>query len=180
MSLSAVPKVPLNVPLRSEDVCTLRPVCAADEEIIYQWRNLPEIVERGLNKSGVEREQHRIWFRESLRAVDRELFIIEVRGRAVGTVRYDFDSDRQAEISIYLIAPYTGQGFGTRALEQSLPETFVRRRVHTIRATVRKDNQRSLAFFRSLGFRDVETNPQSDTLVLEHPRVPHSRPWIEN
>jgi perosamine synthetase len=178
MPLSAVPKAPHDVRLQSETICTLRPACAEDEEIIYKWRNLPEIVERGLHRSGVGREEHRIWYGQTLRASDRELFIIIVQGQPAGAVRYDFDLSGQAEISIYLVPPYTGHGFGTQALEQSLPETFVRRRLHTIRATVRNDNKRSLTFFRSLGFLDVETGPDSDTLLLKHPEVPHSRPWI--
>ena len=164
----------------TEDVCTLRPACAEDEEIVYRWRNLPEIIELGLSRCAVGEEEHRIWFGETLRAVDRELFIIEVRGQAAGAVRYDFDMFGQAEISIYLVPPYAGHGFGTQVLAQSLPETFVKRRVNTIRATVRKGNERSLAFFRSLGFRDSETDPLSHTLVLEHPQVPHSRPWIDD
>jgi perosamine synthetase len=175
-----VPKVSLNTYPEAESVCTLRPACADDEEMIYRWRNLPEIIELGLSRSAVGREEHGIWFRETLRSLDRELFVIEVGGQAAGTVRYDFDVLGQAEISIYLVPSYTGRGFGTQALAQSLPETFVKRHVRTIRATVRRGNERSLAFFHSLGFREAETNSVSDTLVLEHPNVPHSRPWIEH
>ena len=53
--------------------------------LIYRWRNLPEIIELGLRHCAVEREEHRIWFERTLRAVDRELFIIEVAGKAAGT-----------------------------------------------------------------------------------------------
>ena len=180
MSLTALPKISSSRHSAAETVCTLRPARADDEEIIYRWRNLPEIIELGLRHCAVEREEHRIWFERTLRAVDRELFIIEVAGKAAGTVRYDFDEFGQAEISIYLVPPYKGRGFGTQALTQSLPETFVKRRLHTIRATVLRGNERSLAFFHSLDFRDTEAGGSSNTLVLEHPSVPHSRPWIDH
>ena len=40
----------------------LKPVEAIDEQRLFEWRNLPEIIERGFRSRAVSKEEHANWF----------------------------------------------------------------------------------------------------------------------
>lgn len=158
----------------------IRPACPEDEEILFLWRNDPWIVQQGLSQQTVTRDEHHRWFLQSVEGVERELFLVEIDGNPTGMIRYDFKSPDEAEVSIYLLPPFPGHGYGQQVILATVPEIFVRRGIKCIIARVRHDNERSLRFFRRLGFRDVEFSASNGAhvLSLERPVVPHSRPWV--
>ena len=158
----------------------VRSAAAGDEAVLLAWRNDPWIVQRGLSQRTVTPVEHHRWFRDSLDRATRELFFIEVEGVSAGMLRYDLQSKDAAEISIYLLPPYLGQGHGRRAFFATAPGVLMRRGLKRLVARVRKDNPRSRRFFQGLGFQESATAEHIDAheLIFELPKVPHSRPWI--
>lgn len=158
----------------------VRPACPDDEETLFLWRNDPWIVHQGLSQRTVTRDEHHRWFLSSLEKKEREVFLVEIDGNPMGMLRYDFESPDDAEVSIYLLPPFPGHGYGQQVIVTTLPEIFARRGIKRVIARVRHDNEQSLRFFRRLGFRDVEFRMQNEgyVLSLERPIIPHSRPWV--
>jgi dTDP-4-amino-4,6-dideoxygalactose transaminase/L-amino acid N-acyltransferase YncA len=155
----------------------VRPASSADEQQVLAWRNDPFIVALGLSGRTVSGDEHHRWFQESIKEERRKLFIVETDEKPIGTVRYDFHSPDEAEISIYLFPPHPGHGLGNYVARSTLPSMFARG-IRRIIATVLRRNQRSLNFFLRLGFRELRVTDEAYTLMLERPVVPHSRPYL--
>ena len=60
-------------------------------------------VRRAAQEYAVRKEEHRIWYGQTLRASDRELFVIILQGQPAGAARYDFDMSGQAEIRTFIL-----------------------------------------------------------------------------
>jgi perosamine synthetase len=155
----------------------VRPAGPADEDLFFAWRNEPWIVQAGSSRRAVPREEHHAWFGRTLTGEERELFVVEIDGRAAGMVRYDWREASLAEISTYLLPEFWGQGHGREVFNLTAPAVCVRRNLRGIIARVLAGNDRSLAFFQRLGFRAAASAPAEGlhTLVLETPPVRHSR-----
>lgn len=158
--------------LENPDVAVrVRAAGASDEERVFQWRNLPSIVAVSTNRRPVALEDHQRWFRATLASEARRLFVVEVDGAPVGTIRYDVLAHDCAEISIYLVPGYVGAGVGPKAFSQSLELIRKWKNLARIIAHVRTDNPRSLKYFQKLGFLRIEAEctPELHVLALALP-----------
>ena len=164
--------------LHQRESTVARPATAADADTVFRWRNQPWVVALGASQRTVSADEHRQWFRATLEGRERELYIIEIEGSPAGTIRYDFEQGREAEISIYLMPECSGRGHGRKAFLDTAPHIFLERDVRTISARVLKGNERSLEFFRRLGFKEESEQPGLYRLALPRPAVPHSRPNV--
>lgn len=102
----------------SESLLLLRLAQEADCEPIYQWRNHPETRNHFINSAPLSLKDHSTWFFSNLKSKASILLIGEVRGEAVGVVRFDF-KETQAEISIYVVPGKYRQGYGSALLTKS-------------------------------------------------------------
>ena len=157
----------------------LRPATRADCDLIFGWRNLPEIVELGSLSREVTLDEHTRWFQSSLVSKDRRIYIIESAGKPVGQIRFDHAGDHIWELSMYLIPGHTGAGLGSPALHEGCRLMWEEHGALTIQVRVRTDNPRSKVFFIKGGFtpRDSST-PKSGHffLQLSAPKlIPHNR-----
>jgi perosamine synthetase len=156
--------------------CVTRPAIAGDEDVIRQWRaSAPAL---GASQTTVGAEEHRRWFETALEKQRCELYLIEIAGERSGMIRYDFAEPDAAEVSLFLMPPYIGKGYGQAAFRQTAPLIFARRGVRRMFARVRFGNERSLQFFRRLGFREVQRDADVYLLTRDRPTVPHSRPFV--
>ncbi len=154
----------------------VRPARLADEDLLFAWRNEPWIVQAGSSRRAVPQEEHHVWFARALTQAERELFIVEIDGRAAGMVRYDWCENSLAEISTYLLPEFWGKGHGREVFMQTAPAACVRKKLRGMVARIMVGNDRSIAFFQRLGFRDSGAAPAEGvlTFVLDCPPVRHS------
>lgn len=131
---------------------SLRHARADDANLVFGWRNLPEIVRLSLSGRTVGWSEHRVWFDQALEESGRLLLIVEVDGEACGQVRFDWVDDETCEVSIYLLSEWTGRGLGVQALRQGCAEAFTVGQTKRILARVKADNLPSLGAFRRAGF----------------------------
>ncbi len=90
----------------------------ADLERLLEWRNDPLTRQNSKNSEPVSRKTHEAWLRFSLENQDRRLFIAEVSGKPVGTVRLDRSAD-EWELS-WTVAPATrGKGLGKEMVKEA-------------------------------------------------------------
>lgn len=135
--------------------CTTRRVRHEDCDTLFGWRNTPWLIELGASRRVVPYGEHQQWFAESLTSQKRELFIVEVLGAPVGMIRFDLLDANDAEVSIYLMPPYQGRGYGRQAFLASAPDFMMRRGISRIIARVLPQNARSARFFENLEFRQA-------------------------
>lgn len=159
----------------------LRSAKPTDEKVLLKWRNDPFIVRLGALQKTVTPEEHHRWFVETLSNVRKRLFIVVSLSRPIGQVRFDQISEDKAEVSIYLLKPYTGKGLGVLALRSACETYWKNSKVLSIAARVRQTNAHSVSAFRKAGFTlQAQAMPESDdTLIelsLERPaQIPHNR-----
>jgi RimJ/RimL family protein N-acetyltransferase len=152
----------------------LRPAVLADMELIFAWRNRPEIIDLATSRRAVSWDEHAAWFPAAVVDEDRLMFLIELDGRPVGQLRFDRVSPDCCQVTIYLLPEFTGKGIGTRALALGCSRAFEQMPVGRLRAFVRDDNLPSVAAFSKVGFTTVEgdddTPPEHRCLVLSRYR----------
>jgi|HubBroStandDraft_4_1064222.scaffolds.fasta_scaffold828002_2 RimJ/RimL family protein N-acetyltransferase len=101
----------------------LRPATVADAANLLHWRNDSETRRWSRQGSQTSQAEHARWLGDSLVNVSRRLWIAEIDGTAVGTVRADWTADG-IELSWTVAPERRGQGVATamvRLARQSLP-----------------------------------------------------------
>jgi RimJ/RimL family protein N-acetyltransferase len=118
----------------------------ADADRLLEWRNDPDTRANSHRSEVVTRSDHLAWLARSLEDDRRRLWIAEVRGIAVGTMRADRDETEW--VLSWTVAPeHRGQGTGRRMLQA----------VTTIlngpmRAEIKRDNAASIRIATAVGF----------------------------
>jgi RimJ/RimL family protein N-acetyltransferase len=119
-----------------------------DLELMLAWRSNPEIYRHFKKQDGpLEWSEHLDWFRS--RHEDREDFIIEYKGRRVGSVSVD----EEGYLGIY-IGETAAQGnrIGEYAVKR-IVEKYAGDR--ELKAEIKEENEVSIALFESLGFKEI-------------------------
>jgi RimJ/RimL family protein N-acetyltransferase len=101
----------------------LRPATAGDAETLLHWRNDSETRRWSRQGSETSPAEHAMWLADSLANASRRLWIAEIDGTAVGTVRADWTAGG-IELSWTVAPERRGQGIATtmvRLARQSLP-----------------------------------------------------------
>lgn len=132
----------------------LRSIRSEDKDIIYKWRNDFEIISKGTTQRGVSKEEHAIWFKESLVGEKRKIFIIQLKKTSIGQIRFDKSNTKSNEcfVSIYLFSNKKN-GIGTKCLKEGI-EIICQEwpSLQIVNAIVLKYNLASINFFKKNGF----------------------------
>jgi len=135
----------------------LRPATISDIKQIFAWRNDPWIISLSSSQKQVSWEEHLEWFQDILISNQHLLQIIEPQiNIGAGLVRLDRMDEYQAQITIYLLREFTGQGMGVEAIISSCSFCFMVWSVHTINAYIRSENHPSISAFSKAGFINIE------------------------
>jgi len=101
--------------MKNMDKLSLRIATIEDKSLLFEWRNITELVQLSYLKKNVTIEEHDIWFNEKLSNPDSEILIVELNNLPIGLIRMDVKIESCA-ISIYLIPGNHGRGYGFEAL----------------------------------------------------------------
>lgn len=133
---------------------SLRAATQDDSARAYEWRNAPETRRLSGDPSPIEREGHESWWAAALANPDRHLLVCELATRPAGVLRFDWNKQRQATVSIYFDPALTGLGLGTRLLEDGRAWLAAEEsRADTLVAHIDPANHASLAIFERAGYR---------------------------
>ena len=124
------------------------------KRVLYDWRNIPEIVKLGSSNSKVTWDEHSEWFDELIVDPQRLQLIIFLNGHMAGQVRFTYDSSyKAATISIFILRNYRGLGLGKLIINQSClyAASYFESLIY-ITASILNSNLRSLNTFKSVGF----------------------------
>lgn len=117
-----------------------------DLELLLQWRNDPLTRQNSGNTELVTRDTHEEWLKASLGNTNRKLYIAEISGEPVGTVRLDLL--KSGWNLSWTVAPAArGKGMGKRMVRQATQLVS-----DSLIAEVRQSNLASLRIVTHAGF----------------------------
>lgn len=130
----------------------LRNATIADAEMILSWRNAKEVRLNSFTSHEISKDDHLLWFTQSLKNKNRHLLIAELAHDPVGVLRFDI-IDNIASIDIYLKPLMSGRGIGTAILQMGSHwlKTHIPQ-VNTIHAKILPHNKASQRAFEKANF----------------------------
>lgn len=118
---------------------------------IFEITNDDDVRQSSFNSDKIDLEDHKIWFENILKDHSTKFFVLEYGDDIIGQIRFDFD-EKYPVISISLNKRYRSLGLSKYLLSKGIEciKDFDK-----IVAYIKKDNLRSISFFKSMGFKKV-------------------------
>ena len=132
----------------------VRPATQGDAQALFNWRNAEQNRVMMTNPGEMEYSGHVAWLERVLADDDRRLFVGEVGGQPVGSIRFDIE-DGVAEVSLHLDPKFHGLGLGPKLLAAGEAASGALAFI----ATVLEKNRPSQLLFERSGY--TRLSPQS-------------------
>ncbi len=133
----------------------LRELRAGDRDLLYDWRNRPEVAAFMFTDHRISREEHQRWFEGVASDSTRQYWIIVADGRDVGLADlYDIDiPNSRCSWGLYIAGTEArGKGVGIATAYLVMNEVFERRRLDRLTCEVLATNTAALGLYRRCGF----------------------------
>lgn len=127
-----------------------RPIQKEDCLKIFEMANDDEVRKSSFNSDKIPLKDHKTWFNNILKDDSVKFYVLEYENELIGQLRLDFD-EKYPVISISLNKKYRGLGLSKILLAKGLE--LVEGKVI---AYIKKENNRSISFFKSMGFKKEE------------------------
>lgn len=125
----------------------LRKATFDDWKILLVWRNEQTTIANSLNNEIISENTHQNWLLAVLKDENRQLYLVEIEGNPIGTVRADYQSKQNSYNLSWTLAPeYRGKGLASQMVKL-LTETLNGR----ITAQIKKTNLSSIKIAESVG-----------------------------
>ena len=148
----------------------IRPVRAADSDLLLRWRNDPATRANAVSQAVVTPEEHRLWFARRLADPECVMYIGERAGKPVGQIRFEIHAGT-AEITISVAPGSRGKGYGAELLQEACRAVRRAGQAESFVAYVRPENEASVRLFARKGFRNSgsEQRGSVDLVKMELP-----------
>jgi spore coat polysaccharide biosynthesis protein SpsF (cytidylyltransferase family)/RimJ/RimL family protein N-acetyltransferase len=151
----------------------LRPAYAHDAMFVLECRRDHDAVRFSVSGCAITPEEHERWFTARLHQPGNPMWVGEVDGAPVGTVRLDVHAG-VAEVAIAVAPSARGRGFGRGLLVALLDHVRADQQVVDLVARIHPENLASMRAFRRVGFENVEGGASCDGFarLRRDPRLP--------
>lgn len=159
----------------------LRNATSDDAELLWQWRNDPEVRSVSFQSLPIPWPDHLNWIRERvaeqalpLRGFDDDqstlLWMCEAAGEVVGQVRFDKLSNdpSTALISIVVDQANRGRGLGKALITKACRQFFEVSHCDQVTAQIKPGNVASEKAFRAVGFAPIEPAVVQQSIALQY------------
>lgn len=119
---------------------------------IFEIANDEDVRKSSFNSEKIKLEDHEIWFKNILLDDSIKFYVLEYNNDIIGQLRFDFDEEFPV-ISISLNKKYRGLGLSKELLSKGMD--FLQN-YEKIVAYIKQDNFKSISFFKSMGFKQVD------------------------
>lgn len=134
----------------------------ADVDLLYEWANDSEVRNNSFNIAKIGYEEHKTWFKNSLRDKDVDLYICYLDSMPIGQIRLNYTGETAA-ISYSIADKYRGQGFGKiiiKLIEAEVVAAYPK--VKFLSGSVKLDNVASQRIFEENDFaRQIVVEPNN-------------------
>ena len=115
---------------------------------IFEIANDEEVRKSSFDSKEIKLDDHKTWFKNILSKDSTKFYVLEYNKDIIGQLRFDLDENYPV-ISISLNKKYRGLGLSKYLLNEGIDylDTFDK-----IVAYIKKDNVKSISFFKSMGF----------------------------
>ena len=137
----------------------LRPMLAADLDMVLTWRNHPDVRRHMYNQGEISREEHTRWFEEASHDPQRHLLILEVDTEPRAYVNFRCNQRAEATWGFYA-APLAPKGTGRLLGGAALGYAFRTLGLSRLWGEVLNDNVASQNFHLRQGFKLESILPQ--------------------
>ena len=136
---------------------TFRGARSEDAELLWQWRNDPEVRSVSFNQDVIPLESHRNWLAKRLAGTDSTIWIVEDQSQTpVGQIRFDHQEANTGVISIILDQAVRGRGLGTHLIKAGCQAFFDSTQAREVIAQIKPGNVASERAFRGAGFVSIQ------------------------
>lgn len=115
---------------------------------IFELANDVDVRKNSFNSDKIKLEDHKRWFKNILNDNLTKFLVLEYQNELIGQLRFDFD-EKYPVISISLNKKYRGLGLSKYLLSEGI--NYIGD--FKIIAYIKKDNNTSISFFKSMGFK---------------------------
>ena len=116
---------------------------------IFEIANDDDVRQSSFNSDKINLEDHKNWFKNILNEDSTKFLVLEYENDIIGQLRFDFDEEYPV-ISISLNKHYRGLGLSKYLLNKGIKYID---ESDKIVAYIKKDNIKSISFFKSMGFK---------------------------
>ena len=133
---------------------SFRAVELKDRELLFQWRNIPEIVALSASQQTVSWLEHVTWFEDFILDDSILILIITYEEKPIGQIRLNKEDDKSVNIGVYLIPSEVGKKRGSYLINKAVAfATKTWPNIRYLKEEVRVENKRSIKSFEAVGFR---------------------------
>jgi RimJ/RimL family protein N-acetyltransferase len=138
------------------DRLILRNAKIFDSELTFRWATNPVIRKFSFHQEEIKWENHQEWFKVKIADNNCEYYILNEKGKGIGSIRFDISEELNAKIS-YLIDPvYHGRGYGRIILDEGIKRLKTRRKdIKKVFGLVKKENIASIRIFEGFDFQTM-------------------------
>jgi RimJ/RimL family protein N-acetyltransferase len=129
----------------------LRPAAMTDASLLLGWRNDPQTRANSRDTEKVQPAEHQQWLAQTLQNSERQLYIAELDGTPVGTVRADWGG-RAYELSWTTAPEHRRKGYG-----REMVRLLVAMLDAPVWAEIKEGNIASVHIAEAVGMRLVST-----------------------
>lgn len=154
------------------DEVLLRPLEINDIELIRSWRNIDSIRKAFLYQGIISAPQQKEWYEKYKDNMQDIMFIIEYKGKSVGTVAlYNIDTDKkEAEFGRLMIGEPSARGFniGRRVTQALCKFGFEHLGLENIVLEVFSDNLYAKRSYEAVGFKGkgIKTLEERQLIIM--------------
>ena len=132
----------------------LREIEEEDLEIIVRWRNDPEIVKWLFSYLPLCMAKQRRWYQSYVEDNTRQIFVIEVEKKPVGTIGLSCIDYRNqnGELGILIDKEWQEKGIGKESLSLLIEFAWNEMNLRKIKVKVFKENEAAINLYKSCGF----------------------------
>ena len=121
-----------------------------DKLLIYSWFNELENIKLKIKtKHKISIREHNIWFNKMLHSKKKRFWLIITKNKIAGQIRLDLIDKDIFEVDIFIIKNLRGLNIASNGL--ALAEKKLKKGSAII-STVKKNNKRSLVFFKNCNY----------------------------
>lgn len=153
----------------SVGIVTIRPLAEEDAKTSYKWRNDKEVFEltTAVYDHEISYDMELNWIRRVIANKNDYRCAIDVDGHYVGNIYLTEINEECAEYHIFIgDKDYWGKGVAKEASKQILSYAFSRFNLSYVYLNVKKENEKAIRLYKSLGFIMVEENEGIDKMVI--------------